>query len=786
MFKNYWKIAFRNLLRNKGFSFLNISGLAIGMASAVLIMLWIQNEVGYDRFHEKTGRLFEIWHNDKTDKGLQSSEVSPEMLAPTLKKDYPEVEEVSRVSSPLNYLFALGEKNMKAKGLLVDSGFLQMFSFPLITGNTASVLNTPYSIVLTETFARNLFGSTDPVGKMVWVENAENYIVTGIVHDPPSNTRFSFDFLLSYEHKNAKHFIDSDWTDFSGPTYALLKPGTSPEAFNAKIKNIVAQHSNGRHQAEMFAYPLSRLRLYSKFENGKAVGGKIAVVRIFGIIALFILLIACINFMNLSTARSEKRAKEVGIRKVIGAQKASLIGQFIGESLLISLLAGIIALVLVQLSLPAFSELVRRHLSIDYGNPLFWLSVLGFIAFTGLLAGSYPAFFLSSYKPVVVLKGSFRKINTLVTPRKVLVVTQFSFAIVLIICTLVVSRQVKYAQERQPGYDRNNLIYTYIEGDIKKNYGPIKDALLQSGAATAVCKTLAPLTQNWSSGSHIVWQGKEPDARISINRFSEDGGMVAVAGLKLVEGRDIDLKLFPADSTACLINESALKIMGFKHPLGQTIEDYPDQWHVVGVIKDFLQESPYDPVKPLLIKGAKSGMSILQIKLSDSHSITQNIASVEKIFHQFNPAYPFEYHFVDLDYEAKFLDEQKIASIGILFGGLSILIACIGLFGLATYMAENRIKEIGIRKVLGASAANITALLSKDFVRLVLLSIVIASPIGWWAMNKWLEGYQYRIHITPVVFIVAGALALCIALLTVSYQSLKAALANPVRNLRTE
>jgi len=786
MFKNFFKIAFRNLFRNKAFSIINISGLAIGIASAVLILLWIQNEISYDRFHANSDRLYEVYSNNVVNNSIRSLTNTPEIMAPGLKNDAPEIEQASRVSGMQYHILTVGDKSLKPKGDIVDAPFLSMFSFPLEKGNMTTALIDPNSVVLTEQLAKKIFGNEDAMGKLVKFDNDDNFKVTGILKDLPNNTLFDFEYLISYEYRNNKWHIDSDWTDISIPTFVLLKPNTSFDEANDKIKNVIVEHSGGRAKTTEFLYPVSKLRLYSDFENGKAVGGHIEIVKILSIIAAFILLIACINFMNLSTARSEKRAREVAVRKVIGARKKSLVVQFLGESIFMSFIAGIFALVIVQLCLPAFNQLVRKQLFIDYGNIYFWLAAITFILFTGILAGSYPAFFLSAFKPVSVLKGTFRKANALITPRKVLVVLQFTFAIALIICTIVVEHQIKYAQSRETGYDKNNLGYVFIQGDIDKNYSLIKNELLSSGVATAISKTGAPLTQNWSSGISMNWQGKDPNAKIQINRYTEDGDLVKTAGMQLMQGRDIDIKNYPSDSTACLISESAVKVMGFKNPIGQIIFDDPINWHVVGVIKDFILESPYEPIKPFMVKGPKFGGSVIHIKLNSANSTAQNLANAEKIFKQYNPGYPFEFHFIDEEYAQKFNDEQLTGKLATLFAALTIFISCLGLFGLATDMAENRIKEIGVRKVLGASVANITALLSKDFVKLVTVAIIVASPVAYWAMSKWLQGYDYRITISWWTFIIAGSLALFIALITVSYQSIKAAIANPVKSLRTE
>jgi ABC-type antimicrobial peptide transport system permease subunit len=508
---------------------------------------------------------------------------------------------------------------------------------------------------------------------------------------------------------------------------------------------------------------------------------------LFGVIALFILLIACINFMNLSTARSEKRAKEVGIRKVVGAQKKWLIGQFIGESVLLSFIAAVFALIIVQVSLPAFSQLTDKELSIDFGNINFWLAGLGFILFTGIVAGSYPAFFLSSFEPVKVLKGTFKAANALITPRKLLVVLQFTFAIILIICTSIVKQQIDHARNRESGYDKNHLAYHFLSGDLGKNFTLVKNELLSSGVATSVSKTSAPLTQGWSDSWGFQWDGKDPNDKTDFDRYLADEDLVKTAGLKLISGRDFNLKEFPTDSTGMLINESALKVMKFKDPIGKIVKDGDKDWHIVGVFNDFILGSPYYPMKPMIVEGAaNSWFNVIHFKLNPANTTAANVKTAAAIFKKYNPQYPFEYKFIDEEYDNKFKSEERTGTLAALFAGLTIFISCLGLFGLATYMAENRIKEIGVRKVLGASVAGITTLLSKDFLKLVMISFVIASPLAWWMMHNWLEDYPYHVNIQWQVFAIAGLLSFIISVITVSYQAIKAAVANPVKSLRTQ
>jgi ABC-type antimicrobial peptide transport system permease subunit len=788
MVKNFFKVAWRNLLRNKGFSFINISGLAIGMAAAVLIILWIKHELSYDQFHEKKDRIYEAWNKAEFSGKLQCWNTTPKILARTVEKDLPEVERAVRVNWPRSVLFSVGEKRLTVTGNMVDTGFLQMFSFPLIKGDPKTALNTGSSIVLTETLARKIFGNEEAMGKVLKLDNKDNFTVTGIAKDLPNNTRFKFEYLTSWDYVIKHGEDDSSWGNNSTRTYVLLKPNASIAAANEKIKGIKVKYAKDDDPKwQMFLYPASRWRLYSNFTNGKEDGGLIDFVKLFGIIALFILLIACINFMNLSTARSEKRAKEVGIRKVVGAQKQSLIWQFIGESVFLSFIAGVFALIIVMISLPAFGQLTDKELSMDFGNISFWLTGIGFVLFTGAIAGSYPAFFLSSFQPVKVLKGTFKAANALITPRKLLVVLQFTFAIILIICTSIVKQQIDHAQNRQNGYEKNNLVYHMLTGDLDKNFNLVKNELISSGVAASVSKTSSPLTQGWSDSWGFEWAGKDPNDKTDFDRYASDEDLVKTAGLKIIQGRDFNLKEFPTDSNAMLLNESGLKTMKFKDPIGQLVKDGDKQYHIIGIISDFILQSPYYPTKPMIIEGSASGwFNVMHFKLNPANATGDNLKKAEAIFKKYNPEYPFEYKFIDEEYAKKFKAEERTGTLAALFAGLTIFISCLGLFGLATYMAENRIKEIGVRKVLGASVAGITTLLSKDFLKLVMISFVIASPVAWWMMHQWLQDYPYHVNIQWQVFAIAGLLSFIISVLTVSYQAIKAAVANPVKSLRTE
>jgi ABC-type lipoprotein release transport system permease subunit len=579
---------------------------------------------------------------------------------------------------------------------------------------------------------------------------------------------------------------DTYWGNNSTRNYVLLKPNTSVASLDPKLKSLRKKYDPDDPEAEMFMYPMERWRLYSRFENGKESGGMIEFVRLFAIIAAFILLIACINFMNLSTARSEKRAKEVGIRKVAGAQKKSLVAQFLGESILVALIAGMIGLALVELVLPAFGRLTNRVLHIQYSDAGNWGMYFAFILFTGLVAGSYPAFFLSSFQPIRVLKGAVLKVNSGVTPRKVLVILQFTFAIILTIGTIIIRQQIKYAQERQTGYNKDNLVYHFLTGDLDKNYMLVKNELLSKGIATSVTKTSAPMTEGWSNSWGFQWAGKQEGDKRLFDRFCADDKLAATAGLQIIQGRDLDLGQFPTDSQAILLNESAVKAMGFKDPIGQIIKDDDRSWHVVGVFRDFILQSPYRKTEPMVVEGASGWFNVMHIKLNGARGTADNLKQMETVFRTFNPSFPFDAKFVDNEYARKFENEQRTGKLVSVFTILTILISCLGLFGLATYMAEARIKEIGVRKVLGASVSGITALLSKDFLKLVGIALLIAIPVAWWAMHAWLEKFEYRVEIQWWYFALAGVSAILIALFTVSYQALKAGLSNPVKSLRSE
>jgi len=659
-----------------------------------------------------------------------------------------------------------------------------MFSFPLIEGNAQTALNDAQSIVITDQLAKKLFGNEKPINKIIRADNAENFIVRCVLEDLPHNTKFKFEFLLSWEYLKATGIENASWTNAYASTFVELQAASNIDAVNKKISNVIDRQTNSDSKIEIFLHPLSKEHLQNRFENGKPAGGSIDNLRFLGILAGIILLIACINFMNLSTARSEKRAKEVGVRKVVGAVKRSLVIQFIGESVLMAFIAGVIALALIQFVLPSFNSFAKVEVVLAYQSFFFWLMAFCFVVFTGILAGSYPAFYLSSFTPVKVLKGVLKNGKALVTPRKILIIVQFVLSIFLINFTILFRKQINYSQSREIGFVKENLVFHSLTDDLRKNYAVIKNELINTGAAISLCKSSTPITRGGASISGLQWEEMDPKSNISFEFLTTNEDFIKTNGLKLVEGRDIDVANFSTDTASCMINESALKVMGLKDPIGKIIKDDNANLKIIGVVKDFLIGSPTQIMQPMLIKGDDRA-NFISIRLNDNNPM-QNVKYAEAILKKYNPNFITEYQFADDDFANKFQQAKNASALINSFALIAIFISCMGLLGLSIYMAENRTREIGIRKVLGASVAGITALFAKDFLKLVMLAVIIASPLAWWFMNFFLQQFSYRTNISWWIMVSAGITALLIAFLTISFQSIRAAMANPVKNLRTE
>jgi putative ABC transport system permease protein len=788
MFKNYFKTAWRNLLKNRLYSIINIGGLALGMAVSFMLLLYVYNELSFDKFNTNSDRLYRVLRNQPSNGELKTGDATPVPLSPAMQKDFPEVDKVARANWPYDMLMNYKDKALKINTLTADASLLDMFSFDFIYGNKSSALSDPSTIVLTASGAKALFGDQNPVGQVIKLNNQYPLKVSAVIKDNPQNSSFQFNALMSWQTFEAEEswIKTSGWGNYSFKTYVMLKPRASLTAFNAKLKNIVARYNPENKENTMFLYPFAQYHLYSDFKNGVSVGGRIEYVRLFSLLAIGILIIACINFMNLSTARSERRAREVGVRKAVGAQRFSLIQQFLSESVLMALFALAISLVLMILLIPFFNDIINIHLTIPYNNPWAWIIALGVTIFTGLVAGSYPALFLSSFKPVKVLKGQLITTKTTIRPRQVLVVIQFTFAISLILSSIFVFKQINYIRNRPVGYSRDGLIEMGADGNILKKFDAFRQEAINAGAITDAALTSGSITNNGSSSWMITWSGQLPgEEKLPIDQIAVTYNFVNTYGLTLVQGRDLNIA-HPSDSTGILLNESAVKLMRFKEPLGQLVKWQGVQRTVIGVVKDYVWGSPYEPVKPAIIGYMKDWVGNMGIRLNPMTPVSKSLATLQAIYKKYNPEYPFEYKFTDEGFAKKFATEKLLGTMSAGFTGLAIVISCLGLFGLASFSAEQRRKEIGIRKVLGASIGNLWFNLSQEFVKLVIISFVIGSVISWYYIYNWLIKYTYHTNLSLWVFATTMLLSLGICLMTVSWQAIKAAITNPVKNLRSE
>jgi len=670
----------------------------------------------------------------------------------------------------------------------VTREFLTMFEFPVLKGDAAHMLDDPGSVVITKSLAKALFGEADPINQMVRIDNKYDQKVTGVLSDLPRNSSMQFDCLLPWKLYETIPWVKESrekWGNYSFAVYVELDNNSSMQQVNGVIKDVPARHGQTDMKREFFLYPLTQWKLYSHFENGKIAGGGIEYVQLFSIIAAFILIIACINFMNLATARSERRAKEVGIRKSVGSARYQLILQFISESLFISLVAFIIAILLTELLLPQYNQLVQKNLYIDYKGIQFWMLSGLIILITGVVSGSYPAFYLSSFQPVKVLKGNVSVGKNAGTPRKVLVTLQFGFSIVLIIGMLVIYQQVGYVKNRQMGFQKDNLISIKATEDIIKNYKAIKQELLQTNSVDAMTKSNAEVT-SLNSWSFLGWPGQEKGERVMFSNLAVEYDYTKTMGIKLIAGRDFSQD-FKSDSAAVIINKAALDIMGLKDPIGQQLELFDGRKiELIGVVENTIMGSPYEVVGPMFIQFSKDWINAVTIRIAPTDDLLTSIKSIERVFKKYSPAYPFEYKFVDEEFQKKFAEINLAGTLANLFASLAIIITGMGLFGLASFSAEQRTKEMGIRKVLGASVSSLIMLMSRDYSKLVIISFLIAAPVSWWMLGKFLERYSYHIEISWWLFPITGVAALAFALLVVSTQSLRAASRNPVRSLRNE
>lgn len=783
MFRNYLKVALRNLTKNSVYSFINVVGLAVGLACSILISLWVLDELSYDQFQPKLKQLSQLWINATYDGKVNTFQSVPFPAHKEIRNEDSRIKNSVITNWGGESLLTVGDNRFKKQSYYVSEEFLEMFQFGLRAGQADKVLDDPNSIVLTQSTALALFGTEDVIGKSVKVDNSMDLIVSGILEDLPGQSSFEFDCLIPMYQLGEWVRENNNWGDYSWQVYLELQPGTTHEEVTEKIKGLLVKKGEVDVPREFFLHPMERWRLHSTFENGKEAGGMIDYVIGFSAIALFIVVIACINFMNLATARSERRAREVGVRKSVGSRRRELIIQFLGESLLITSISFFLALVVVELALPFYNDLTQKKLTMDFASPLFWLVSLSVIMITGVVSGSYPAIYLSSFSPVKVLKGKVQIGRGGATPRKVLVVLQFCFATFLIIGTIVVSEQIQHVKKRDLGYDQKNLIMIPHTEEIGKSFSSIRNELMATGAVKSVTKSNSPITDIYSN-NFLSWPGKPEEEKVLFITVTTELDYTKTMGIKILEGRDF---IGAGDSSSVLVNKAAADIMGLKETLGTEVVYWGDRKSkIVGVIDNVLMGSPYRKPSPMFVAYQPGWANSVTLRLEETSDITGAIKKIEEVFKKYNPAYPFEYKFVDEQFNRKYATINLISTLANLFAILAILITGMGLFGLAAFTAEQRTKEIGIRKVMGASVPGLVTLISKDFSFLVMISFVVSAPVSWWFLNSFLERYPYRIEFPWWAIAVSGLIALIFALIIVSTQALKAATSNPANSLRSE
>lgn len=806
MILNYFKIALRNLVKNKVYSFINIGGLAVGMSVAILIGLWIYDELSYDKYHKNYESVAQI-RSIGTDPNTGITRSGPALQFPlgtSLKNNYKHYFKHVLLSFWFgDYTLSTGNEKYPKRGEFIDGDVIDMLSLKMLKGSAAS-LKDPHSVILSKSTAEAIFGSQNPINRNLKIDNRMDVVVTGIYEDMPKNNRFSevqffCPWSLWVSSNDWVKTNENEWNNSSFNVYVQLQPNVSVEQANAALKGFYDKNAPKqiadewrKYSPGIFLYPMKQWHLYSEFKDGKVAGGRITFVWLFGIVGIFVLLLACINFMNLSTARSEKRAKEVGIRKAIGSIRGQLIQQFLSESFLVVLLSFALAIGFVLLTLPWFNNLADKDMTIPFTNPVFWAISIIFIVFTASVAGMYPAFYLSSFQPVKVLKGTFKLGRFASLPRKVLVVVQFTVSVVLIVGTIVVYQQIKHARNRPVGYKREGLIKVALnDPNYQGKQDVIRTQLINTGLVDNLALSSSPLTEIWSNAGGYIWKGKDPElaSDFAVINVTHDFGKLI--DWKITAGRDFS-RAFATDSNAVVINETAAKYMGLKNPVGEFITN-PDEgtietWQIIGVVKDLVMQSPYEPVKRSFYFLDPKYVDVNQmiIKMKPTVSANEALPKIEAVFRDIVPSALFDYKFVDQEYGKKFSQEERIGKLASFFAVLAILISCLGLFGLASFVAEQRTKEIGIRKVLGASVGSLWGMLSKDFVLLVIISCLIAAPIAYYFMGQWLKKYNYHTEISWWIFVVTAAGALGITLLTVSYQAIRAALMNPIKSLKTD
>jgi putative ABC transport system permease protein len=788
MFRNYLAVAWRNLWKNKSFSAINILGLALGITCSLLILLWVKDEYKVDAFHKNGDRLYSVYQNVRFDGKIESGHYTPGPMPDEMKRVLPEVMHATGFAWNSWNTFAAGEKIMKLEGNAAGADFFTMFSYPLLEGNAATALNTPTSLAISRTMANNFFGSPkEAIGKTLRFENYRDLQVTAVFEDIPLNSSHRFKYLLNWHFFLERNEWAKNWGNNGPFTYLLLRPDANAAKLEARIKKFLDKYVTEQPPGFKMEIGLQRyddLYLHSQIKEGKITGGRIEYVRLFSVVAIFILLIACINFMNLTTARSVKRAKEIGVRKVVGAIRAVLVRQFIGEALLITFIATIIAIVLMVILLPVFNSVTTKNISLPLNEPYFYISLLAILLLTGFVSGSYPALLLSSFNPVSVLKGKLKLGSGAAWFRKGLVVFQFVLSITLITGMIVITRQVNYMQNVNLGFNKQNLIFLPIEGDLITKYKVFKEEAMRLPGISGVTQMSSRPTHIQNGTGGVTWPGKDPQVTIMFTQASVGYDFIKNMQITLLRGRDFSKEY--GDSASFIINEKALAKIGYKDPIGQPIEQWGVKGKIIGLIKDFHFNSLHQPIEPLILRLDENHGDGYALIRTEAGKTPVALAGLEKLAKQINPKFPFAHQLADEEWAYLYEKEKVIQQLSNYFAFLGIFISCLGLLGLVMFTAGQRAREISIRKVLGASTGSLFALLSKDFVWLVGIAMLIASPLAWWAMNNWLQNFEYRIPIHWTIFGIAGIAAIIIALVTISFQALKAAVANPIKSLRTE
>jgi putative ABC transport system permease protein len=786
MFSTYIKLAWRNLVKHTVFSFINIAGLTIGMACTLLILVWVYNERSWDSNNKHYDTIYHVMCNRDFNGEINTGQDMMYPLPKAAKANFPEIEHAAIVSFGETTLFTSGDKRLNKTTLTVSPEFFDIFSYEPLQGDLSSAVKDADAVILTESTARALFGNVNVINQPVEINNHRTAYVKAVIKDAPRNSTLQFEGIIPFNPSSPDIIkSETEWVNCGNRVFFQTHSGTNIPALASKVMKLVREHTEGENpttRGSIVLHPMSKWRLYGDFSNGVNTGGRIEYVNLFTWIAVIILIIACVNFMNLSTARSEKRAKEVGIRKTLGSERKQLLYQFISESLLLSLLAFVFAAAIVSAVVPTFSQLLKEDLVIPFNQPITWAVVAAMILVTGLVAGSYPAFYLSGFNPIKVLKGTFLPGKQALLPRKILVTFQFIASIILISATVVIYKQLQYVKDRDLGYDQDNLVMVNSTPATDKNFEALKNDLFQTGLVSSVNRTSSPITDIYMSTSGIRWAGAPPSSNLVIGFIFTNEDFAQTVRTKILDGRDFR----SGDSNAVVFNKEAIKLMGLQTPVGTKINWAGKERTIVGVLDDMVITSPYKPADPLMLVYENNWSGRLNLRLAKNADLKNALAAVEKTYKKYSIEYPFEYKFIDEVFNQKFINEQLIGKLSVIFAGLAIFICCLGLFGLVASSIERRRKEIGIRKVLGASLQQLLLLMSKEFLWLVALAFVVAIPIAWWGMNKWLQNYSYRTDISVGVFALVGIVILFIALLTVSLNASRAALSNPVKTLRSE